>query len=421
MNIKQYEMEIAKTRDARMKWWRDARFGLFVHYGIYSVYERGEWIKLREGISDEEYLDKARNEFTYKSGNAEKWVKLAKKAGMKYVVLTTMHHDGYSLWDSKINDFNSVKNGPGIDIVREFVDACRKHNMRIGLYFSLWSWKHPDGASCEYDLEARKRFLAYLNEQVRELMTNYGKIDILWYDVANPMKNADEWGSVERNKMVRDLQPDIIINNRSKLSEDFGTPEDKVVAGDYDWESCMRFTNICFGGLNQEYAAPYRQNANQIVKLLCQCQNGCGNLLYNISPDKYGNISEFETAELEKVGQWISVHKNVVYGPNTPAFVGTNGICSATRKKNHIFMWNWCWGGEIMRINGYNTSPVKVTCVTTGEDVDFEFINGVIHLKNLPKESPDKLLRIAVYDVDFGDTKPIFDLIPFNAREFAGI
>ena len=279
----------------------------------------------------------------------------------------------------------------------------------------------PDGASCEYDLEARKRFLAYLNEQVRELMTNYGKIDILWYDVANPMQNADEWGSVERNKMVRDLQPDIIINNRSKLSEDFGTPEDKVVAGDYDWESCMRFTNICFGGLNQEYAAPYRQNANQIVKLLCQCQNGCGNLLYNISPDKYGNISEFETAELEKVGQWISVHKNVVYGPNTPAFVGTNGICSATRKKNHIFMWNWCWGGEIMRINGYNTSPVKVTCVTTGEDVDFEFINGVIHLKNLPKESPDKLLRIAVYDVDFGDTKPIFDLIPFNAREFAGI
>ena len=417
----EYEKEITKTRDTRMKWWRDARFGLFVHYGIYSVYERGEWIKLREGISDEEYRDKAKNEFTYKKGNAEEWVKLAKKAGMKYIVFTTMHHDGYSLWDSKINDFNSVKCGPGIDIVREYVEACRKHDMKIGFYFSLWSWKHPDGFTCEYDEEGRKRFIAYIDEQVRELMTNYGKIDILWYDVPSPLKTAEEWGSVERNKMVRELQPHIIINNRCKLNEDFATPEDKIIPGETDWESCLRFTTICFGGLNHEYAKPYSENANGIIKLLSVCQNGCGNLLYNISPDRHGNISDYEKTELEKVGKWISNHKEVVYGPNTPGVVAGNGVCTATKKGHCVYLWNWVWCGETMRIAGYDMPPVRARCITTGEDVEFEVINRIIHLKNLPKESPDKVLRIAVFELDFGDADPEFNIIPKDARDFAGV
>lgn len=421
MDIKQYEKEVAKTRERRMKWWRDAGFGMFIHYGIYSVYERGEWVKLREGISDEEYRDKAKNEFLYKSGNAEEWVKLAKRAGMKYAVLTTVHHDGYSLWNSEVNEFNSVKCGPGIDIVEEFVSACRKHDIKIGLYFSLWNWKHPDAMRCASDEEARKRFISYVDESVRELMSNYGKIDILWYDVPSPLKTAEEWGSVKRNKMVRELQGDIIINNRSMLCEDFATPEDKIVCSEGDWEACMRFTDIAFGGLNQEYTYPYRQNANEIVKLLCRCKNGCGNLIYNITPDRFGNVSRCEEAELEKVGRWIFAHEDAVYGAGTPGYVGANGICSATRKGNHVYLWNWIWGGELMRINGYNTAPVKVKCVTTGEDVDFEYINGVIHLKNLPKKSPDDILHIAVYDLDFGDAEPVFSLIPLNARKFAGV
>jgi len=419
--LAEYEAELAAGRKKRMEWWRDARFGLMIHYGIYSVYGRGEWIKLREGISDEEYANKAIHDFTYQSGNAEEWVKLAKNAGMKYAVLTAVHHDGYALWNSEINAFNSVKCGPGIDIIHEFTQACRKYDIKIGLYFSLWNWRHPDGARCTCDEDARSRFLAYVDEAVRELMTNYGKIDLLWYDVASPLTNEEQWRSLERNKMVRSLQPDIIINNRSMLDEDFCTPEDKIVPGENDWEACMRFTNIAFGGLAQEYAAPYRQNANSIVKLLAQCQNQCGNLLYNISPDKSGEICKEEADALTKVGTWIAAHKEVVYGPNTKGFVGANGICTATRKGNHVYLWNWIWGGTFMRINGYNTSPVSVKCITTGKAVDFAYANGVITLKNLPRESPDKILHIAVYDMDFGNTAPSYELIPANARQFAGI
>ena len=132
-----YEKQNAQTHERRMAWWRDARFGLMIHYGIYSCYARGEWIRLREGISSEEYRHTLQTNFRYQTGMAEEWVKCAKAAGMRYAVLTTQHHDGFALWDSKTNPFNAVNYGPKIDIVREYTDACRRHGIKIGLYFSL--------------------------------------------------------------------------------------------------------------------------------------------------------------------------------------------------------------------------------------------------------------------------------------------
>jgi len=422
MNIEAYENQTALTHDRRIAWWRDARFGLFIHYGIYSCYGRGEWVKMREGISHEEYTETLNTRFTYKSGNAEEWVKLAKAAGMKYAVLTTQHHDGFSLWDSKVNPYNSVNYGPKTDIVREFADACRKHGLKVGLYYSLVNWIHPDGNLCAHDEEARVRFVSDVTERVRELMTNYGRIDILWYDVASPLKTAEEWESVKRNAMVRELQPDILINDRSKLAEDFTTVEDNLILPKTpgDWEACMRFSQTAFGGLDHIRALPFQINAHMIVKMLSVCQFGGGNLLFNISPDGDGSIDPYEKQTLETVGRWIEKHRKAVYGPSLKGGSGANGISTSARKGNKVYLWNWIWS-DTQRINGYKTAPKSIRCISNGADIDFSCENGVICMKNLPKESPDDILNFTVFEMDFGDEAPSYSLVPPNMVKFMNI
>jgi len=422
MNREAYEAQTALTRDARMAWWRDARFGLFVHYGIYSCYGRGEWVKMREGISHEEYTETLNTEFNYRSGNAEEWVKLAKAAGMKYAVLTTQHHDGFSLWDSKVNPFNSVNYGPHIDIVGEFADACRKHGIKVGLYYSLVNWIHPDGQLCAHDESARVRFVTDIRSRLHELMTGYGKIDILWYDVASPLKTAEEWESVETNAMVRELQPDIIINHRSKLPEDFAIAEDNLTVPKdcTDWEGCMRFSTTAFGGLDHDRALPFALNAHDIVKLLSRCQYGGGNLIFNIAPKADGSVDTYEKQTLETVGKWIARHSEAVYGASTRGSHGANGISTSSRKGNKVCLWNWIWS-PVQRINGYKNVPNSIRCLSNGMAVDFEYKDGVLHLLNLPDESPDDILNFTVFEMDFGDDAPRYQLVPPNMVEFMNI
>ncbi|MBR4941993.1 MAG: alpha-L-fucosidase, partial [Clostridia bacterium] len=176
----EYERELARTRPQRMDWWKKARFGMFIHYGLYSLMGRHEWVQVQENIPKEEYELLARR-FAPKEGCCRQWARLAKEAGMKYMVLTTRHHEGFSLWNSGVNPYNSM-NACGRDIVREFVDACREFGLGVGLYFSLMDWHHPDGGICAYDTRARERFLAYTEALCTELLTNYGKIDVLWFD-----------------------------------------------------------------------------------------------------------------------------------------------------------------------------------------------------------------------------------------------
>ncbi|MDR2505173.1 MAG: alpha-L-fucosidase, partial [Oscillospiraceae bacterium] len=209
----EYDARTAASRDRRMKWWREARFGMFVHYGLYSVLQRHEWAMAIDNFDPEEYA-KLADSFLPKENAAMEWAKLASEAGARYMVLTTRHHEGFSMWDSAVNPYNSANYGAKRDIVREFVEACRAYNLRIGFYSSLMDWHHPDGARCAYDSEARKRFTDYIYELNRELLTQYGKIDILWYDVARPMEHCEGWNSLEMNQRFRELQPDIIINNR---------------------------------------------------------------------------------------------------------------------------------------------------------------------------------------------------------------
>src|SRR5580704_7629065 len=197
-------------RARRMKWWHQAKFGMFIHWGLYSVIGRHEWVMENEGIPVVEYAPNAKI-FKPKPLPAREWAKIARESGMRYMVMTTKHHEGFCHFDTKTTDYCSPKQGPGRDLVHEYVEAARAEGMHVGFYYSLMDWHHPDGARCETDPDARKRFVEYIHTHIRELLTNYGKIDVLWYDVDWPL-DAAGWESERMNKMVFELQPDIIVN-----------------------------------------------------------------------------------------------------------------------------------------------------------------------------------------------------------------
>ena len=402
MTKPEYERWTASTRDERMKWWREAKFGMFVHYGLYAMIGRNEWAQVDENIPPEEYA-KLADDFPYKKGMAEEWVKLAKASGMKYIVLTTRHHDGFSLWDSKVNPFNSVNYGPKTDIVKEFTDACRKHGMRIGLYNSLMDWHNPDAFECMSDKAAYDRFIEYTYELNRELMTNDGKIDILWYDGNNPMRSAEGWDSIRRNQMIRELQPEIIINNRSGLDEDYGTPEAHITPMERDWEACMTFNVISWGYVNSEYAASYSYTPSRILTMLNTCVECGGNLLLNIGPKPDGSIPDEVVEPLTRVGAWLSENGESVYGlPRVEGQIGGNGVTYETQNGNNIYLWNKIWCGEPeVGVGGYVVPPERITLLATGEELEFEALEHRLIIKNLPKDCPDKHAGVAVFKLEF--------------------
>ncbi|HHY82596.1 MAG TPA: alpha-L-fucosidase [Clostridiales bacterium] len=400
----EYEEWTAKTRDARMDWWRQARFGMFVHFGLYSQVGRNEWVQTLENYPLEEY-EKLADTFNPKPGAPREWAALAKKAGMKYMVLTTRHHEGFSLWDSKVNPYNSVNYGPKRDIVREFVDACREYDLRIGFYTSLMDWHHPDGWRAAFDSEARARFNQYILDLNTELLTQYGKIDILWFDVAAPMEHWEGWNSLEINQKLRAIQPDIIINNRSRLEEDFGTPEEHINAENRDWEACMTFNGISWGYVDSKQAARYSYNAQGIIRMLNRCASGGGNLLLNIGPAPDGSVPEEAVEPLITVGEWLKLNGNAVYGKMTRtggSVAGGNGVCGCSCKGNSVYLWNWIWpSGGTMAFGGYKKAPKSIRFVHDGKPVDFEHKGHRIILKNLPEECPAPVAGITVLEMEF--------------------
>ena len=405
----EYEEKLAQTRDARMGWWRKAKFGMFIHIGLYSQLGRNEWARAFENIPRDEY-EKLADNFMLKEGCCREWAKLAKSAGMKYMVLTTRHHEGFSLWDSKVNPFNSVNYGCKRDIVKEFVEACREYGLGIGFYSFLMDWHHEDGYKCAYDNEARRRFLDYIEALNVELLSNYGKIDILWYDVANPMQSWEGWDSLERNQRLRELQPDIIINDRSRLDEDFGTPEGHVTAGNRDWEACMTFNDISWGYLDDKLTIPYAYTAQRIARMLFTCSQGNGNLLLNIGPGPDGSIPQDAIEPLTKIGEWLKLHEEVFYtqksylGGRWAWPNGGSGTCSACSSVDlrHVYLWNWILphDGKIA-LGGYKTSPKSIKIVATGEELPFRFDEENQRILISGMVNGDKILGITMLDVEF--------------------
>lgn len=325
------------------------RFGMFIHWGVYSIPGRGEWIRSHERISVEDY-QKYVDEFNPSDYNPKEWAKLAKRAGMKYAVMTTKHHDGYCLFDSKYTDYSS-QNYIGRDLIREYVDAFRSEGIQIGFYYSVIDWHHKDYPTygdlqhpmrdneSYKDLEKEKdlsRYIEYMHGQVRELMTNYGEIDILWFDFSYnntpesglPRMKGETWEATKLVQMIRELQPNIIINNR--LGGDMRLENPEYYAGDFTspeqiipakgmlnnkgemlpWEACVTLNNSWAYSArgNNEY-----KSVKTVIRTLVECVSKNGNLLLNVGPNAKGQIPKESLEILEEVGKWMDANSKSIY------------------------------------------------------------------------------------------------------------
>ncbi|MBE7177308.1 MAG: alpha-L-fucosidase [Mucilaginibacter polytrichastri] len=333
------ETDAEKT--ARMAWWTDARFGMFIHWGLYSLAARHEWVKQHEKIDNAGY-QKYFDNFNPDHFEPKKWAKEAKAAGMKYAVLTTKHHEGFCLFDSKYTDYKSTNTAAKRDLVKEFVDAFRAEGIRIGFYYSLIDWHHPDftvdmmhpqkpkdATDAAYAALNKGRdmgkYRTYLHNQVNELMSNYGKIDILWLDFSYPDKNGhgkghDDWDAVNLIKMVRKKQPGIIIDNRADLGEyadgaDFETPE-QVEPKELEkfhgktWETCQTFS----GSWGYHRDENTWKTQRQLLDLLITSTANGGNLILNVGPTARGEFDYRANRALDSLSQWMHANSRAIYG-----------------------------------------------------------------------------------------------------------
>lgn len=330
--------ETQEEKVERMKWWTDARFGMFIHWGLYAQAARHEWVKKRERISDEDY-QKYFEIFNPDLFDPAEWAKKAKAAGMKYAVITTKHHEGFNMFASEYTDYNIMNTPYGKDIIKEWVDAFRAEGLGIGFYYSLIDWHHPEytidrvhpqsaTTQEEYDELNKDRdmgiYREYLKNQVREVLTNYGKIDILWLDYSFPGefgKGRDDWGSVDLMTLVRELQPGIIVNDRADLKDywggwDFTTPEQFKVdkwpeenGVRIPWETCQTFSGS-WGYYRDEHT--WKDNKQLLVLLIESVSKG-GNLLLNVGPTARGTFDERADKALAEMGEWMECNDRSIY------------------------------------------------------------------------------------------------------------
>jgi alpha-L-fucosidase len=294
--------------------------------------------------------------------------------------------------------------------VREFVDAARAEGLRVGFYYSLMDWHHPDGAICKTDLAARKRFVEYTHGLIRELMTNYGKIDILWYDVDWPL-TAAEWESERMNKMVFELQPEIIVNDRNGLEGDFGTPEQEIRAAKSGraWESCMTLNDSWgFNRGDDGWKTP-----KVIVSNLAECARGGGNYLLNIGPKPDGSIPEESVTVLETVGKWLDTNGKAIYGTERGEF-SWNSNAQYTRRGNTLYIHQQYWPGHtpaaealtffqpevVIGIGGLKAKAKSARLLKTGEPVQFTQDEWSLRLTGLPLKAPDQPATVIEVECD---------------------
>jgi len=391
--------KVEESRARRLGWWQEARFGMFIHWGLYSQLGRHEWVMNKERIPLKKY-EKLAETWKPKPRPAREWARLAKKAGMKYMVMTTKHHEGFCLWDTQQTDYNSVKCGPGRDLVKEFVDAGRGFGLKVGFYYSLMDWHHPDGVRCVKDKKARERFLTFTHNCVRELCSNYGQIDILWYDVAWPLQTPELWKSVRMNAMVRKLQPHILINNRSLLKGDFETPEEHVSPAEKGraWEACMTFN----GSWGYMPSAIDWHSVREVLEMLRTAGAGNGNLLLNIGPQPDGSVPEEAIKRLTAVGKWIAKNGEALYGKvdridGRMEFMPTGGW---TLKGRTAYFWCSRWPGKKLIIGGLRTRVQRASLLATGKPIRFEQKGERLILKGLPKLNPERIAGVSVVKLE---------------------
>lgn len=332
--------ETKEEKTERLAWWTNDRFGMFIHWGSYSLAGRHEWVKKYEGIDDVAYK-KYFDNFNPDLYNPREWAKLAKAAGMKYAVITTKHHEGFTLFDSDFTEYNVTNTPYGKDALKEWVDAFREEGLKIGFYYSLIDWHHPEYTidrvhplkpknKEDYKALNKERDMSvyreYLMNQVTEILTNYGKVDMLWLDYSFPDgddgKGREDWGSIELIKKVRKLQPEIIVNDRLDLKEywggwDFTTPEQFKVkewptyeGEKIPWETCQTFSGS-WGYYRDELK--WKDNKQLLVLLIESVSKG-GNLLLNVGPTGRGAIDYRAENALSEIGDWMRFNNRAIYG-----------------------------------------------------------------------------------------------------------
>lgn len=352
----------------RVEWFVNDRFGMFIHWGLYAIPARGEWVRSVERIPKEDY-QRYFEEFDPVDFDPKKWAKLAKEAGMKYAVLTAKHHDGFCLFDSALTDYKSTNTKCKRDLVREYLDAFRAEGLKVGLYYSLLDWYHPDYPHYGdrqhpmRDNEAFKgaehhfeNYLNYMHGQVRELCTNYGKIDLMWFDFSYEDMTGEKWVATKLVEMIRSLQPHMLIDNRlevsgegfgsllndnpSAYSGDFVSPEQIIPPkGIFDtngnrvvWEACITMNNN-WGYHEQDR---FYKPAPMVIKKLVECVSKAGNLLINVGPDARGNIPRQSVEILKAVGQWMDKNNDSIYGCGY-AEIDKPDYGRITRKGNKLY------------------------------------------------------------------------------------
>jgi alpha-L-fucosidase len=347
-------------------WFTQARFGMFIHWGLYSMPARHEWIRNWENITNEGY-QKYFDYFNPDLYNPKEWARLAREAGMKYFVITTKHHEGFCLWDSKHTDYKATQTTCGKDLLRPLVEAFRAEGIRVGFYYSLIDWHHPEFPIDKIhpqrgDKEARekakhrdvRKYAAYMRDQVKELLTQFGKIDILWFDFSYPGedgKGRNDWESEKLIKMVRKLQPDVIVDDRLDLPGvgDVVTPEQfqpskQLIKNGQPvvWEACQTFSGSW--GYNRDEES--WRSPEELIRTLVDCVAKGGNLLMNVGPTSRGLFDYRAVARLQAYAEWMRYHSRAIHGCTAaPEGIKCPPDCRLTYNPQtrriylHLFAW----------------------------------------------------------------------------------
>ena len=386
----------------RQRWFAGARYGLFIHWGAYAAYERGEQVLFREHLSPSAYRQRAAR-FNPQNYDPVAWAGLASEGGMRYAVLTAKHHDGFSLFDSAVSELTSAKSECGRDLVGEYLEAFRGAGLKVGLYYSLADWQWPAYfGGPERDPEGFGEFIEYTHAQVRELCSNYDSLDVLWLDGAWP-HSPEDWRAEGLLAMIRGLQPDVLINDRTGLAGDFDTPEQRILRSPSErpWESCVTSVERHWG-----YHSGDRiwKSAEQVIHMLGQVSEGEGNLLLNVGPKPDGAFPQPFVDLVREVGDWLRLNGDAVYG-------STRGVCeciSVGRMSvvdSTLYLHVLYWPGNTLHLSGLDNRVLGVRFLADGWPVDFQQRDEHLYLIGLPSLPPDRRDTVLAIEVE-GTPRP---------------
>lgn len=397
----------------RLDWFREARFGLFIHWGVYSQIGREEWARELLQIPWAEYQKYARS-FNPVNYNPAEWVKLAREAGVKYIVITAKHHDGFCLYDSAFTENDSLGARIKRDLLGELVKACREQDMPIGFYYSIMDWHHPDylpRRSWEKDRPARgadfRRYVSYMKSQLQELVLKY-RPAILWFDGEWEHKNED-YDAVGIGQMLRQLKPDIIINdrlfNRAPGLGDFGTPENYVPATGWRnedgslrlWEVCMTMN---FNGWGYNHYETEFRNGPQLIRQLIEIASKGGNFLLNIGPRPDGTIQPEFVERLKQIGAWLRVNGEAIYGSEPSVFEKLPFFGRCTVRGNRLFVHIMGWPPDKkVVLPGLKNKVRRVFLLANGQRLGYSKKGNDLVIR-LPEKPLDEVATVAVIEVE---------------------